>query len=378
MCTRVLLRRLGFAHAIRCSRWRLGTRSKLVDFFDDECEHLAGFDAVSVMGATRRAIQEGARLTEEGMLDDGDKKVITEQWPDYTTEDKISWRSSSRRAASWGESSWREREVWSEDTGAASAALLRAMRPTREWLRWAVLSANSGHPRAVLVAVLVGAWWAAPLVRLITPAGAVDRGDEEKDTELDPGGDDNDDDSDSEDSDDDSRDDDSAIDNDHHDDGSGFADDGDAHLDTRAGDRGFGRAPAATAATGDDGDGGDGGTVWSADPAHCPACGLTSTALDVHVICGAVHGERPCAGVGGRCSGIPAVRGEFQRRVKELFDLAGCNERLTSTPAGTHKYLALLLGGARGIPGVLSAELADAFEETWGRWSQKQRLDGKS
>jgi len=40
-----------------------------------------------------------------------------------------------------------------------------------------------------------------------------------------------------------------------------------------------------------------------------------------------------------------------------------------STPAGTHKYLAMLLGGARGIPPSLAAELADAFDNTWGFWS---------
>ena len=326
------------------------------------------------MGATRRAIREGARLTKEGKLGDIDEKGITEQWPDYTTEDKYSWRYSSRRAAAWGESCWREREVWSEDTGAASAARLRAMRPTREWLRGAVLSANSGHPCAALVAVLVGAWWAAPLVRIITPAGAADHSDEADISEQNLDGDDDD----SDDHDDKLRDDESALDSGHHDDGGGFADDGDAGLDTRMGERGFRRTPAAEAASGEDGDGGEEGTVWSANPAQCPSCGATSSALDVHVICGAVHGERPCAGAGGRCSGIPVIRQEFQRRAKELFDLAGCDERLASTPAGTHKYLALLLGGSRGIPGALAFDLADAFDETWGRWSQEQRLDGKS
>ena len=101
-------------------------------------------------------------------------------------------------------------------------------------------------------------------------------------------------------------------------------------------------------------------------------------ALDIHVIYGAVHGELPCACAGGRCSGIPAIRQEFQRRATKLFELTGCDVRLASTPAGTHKYLALLLGGARGTPGALATELADAFEETWGRWSHEQRLDGKS
>ena len=102
------------------------------------------------------------------------------------TNDKSSWRYSCRRAAAWGESSWRNREVWSDETGTPSAALLCAMRPTRKWLRGVVLSANSGHQRATLVALLVGAWWAAPLVRLITPVGAAARSDEEEAAEPTP------------------------------------------------------------------------------------------------------------------------------------------------------------------------------------------------
>jgi len=34
-------------------------------------------------------------------------------------------------------------------------------------------------------------------------------------------------------------------------------------------------------------------------------------------------GERPCAGAGGRCTGIPAVRSDYHRRATELFGLAG-------------------------------------------------------
>jgi hypothetical protein len=369
MSTRVLLRRLGFAHAIRCSRWRLGDRAKLVDFFDAECQHLAGFDAVSAMGATRRAILEGARLTVEGEFGD-DEMGITEDWPDYLTDDKLSWRYSCRRAAAWDESSWRNREVWSDETGTQSAALLRAMKPTRKWLRGVVLSANSGHPRAALVALLVGAWWAAPLVRLITP---VVRGEEDEVPEPTPIDDDDDDDDEDLDK---FRDDDGALDGGYHDDGGGFADDGDARLDERANERGFGREPSAAAASGVAGDGGDGDTAWSANPACCPSCGATSTALDVHVICGAVRGEPPCACTGGRCSGIPSVRTEFKRRATELFGLSGCDEWLANTPAGTHEYLAMLLGGARGLPIELAADLALAFDETWGFWSRDQRMAG--
>jgi hypothetical protein len=156
MRTRFLLRRLGFAHALGCSRWRLGERAKLIDFFAEECDTLSGFAAVSVMGATQRAILEGARFTMEGELSHGSSPGITEHWPDYTTQDKIGWRGSSRRAAAWDESCWRVREVWSDDTGARSARLLRTMRTTREWLRWTVLGANSGRERVALVALLVG------------------------------------------------------------------------------------------------------------------------------------------------------------------------------------------------------------------------------
>ena len=81
-----------------------------------------------------------------------------------------------------------------------------------------------------------------------------------------------------------------------------------------------------------------------------------------------------CAG--GRCTGIPAVRSEFLRRITELFAIAGCGEQLAYTPVGTHAYLALILGGARGLPPALAAELAVAFDETWGAWSHDQRLGG--
>ena len=59
-----------------------------------------------------------------------------------------------------------------------------------------------------------------------------------------------------------------------------------------------------------------------------------------------------------------------------LFGRAGLGELLASTEVGTHKHLALLLGGARGLPPALSAELAGAFDETWGYWSHDQRLSG--
>ena len=45
----------------------------------------AGFDAVSVMGVTQRAILEGARLTTEVELGDEDETGIVEHWPDYLT-----------------------------------------------------------------------------------------------------------------------------------------------------------------------------------------------------------------------------------------------------------------------------------------------------
>ena len=166
------------------------------------------------------------------------------------------------------------------------------------------------------------------------------------------------------------------LDGGYHDDDGGYADDGDANLDTSEGERGFGPAPSAAASSGVDGDGGDGDISWVASSAQCPACGATSAALDVHVICGTVHGERPCGCAGGWCAGIPAVRSEFRRRYTELFKLAGGAECLESTPAGTHEYLALILGGARGTPPALSAELAVAFDETWGDWSHEQRLRG--
>ena len=372
MQTRVLLRRLGFAHAISCSCWRLGDRAKLVDFFDCECKHLPGFGKVSVMGATRRAISEGARLSEEGGRDVEDEFGITAHWPDYLAIGKSSWRFFCRRAAAWDESSWRNREVWDAETGAKSATLLRAIRPTREWLSSVVLRANSGHPRAALVALLVGAWWAAPLVRLVTPAVAAARGVDEVAEEA-SYVDDSDSDGDSDDG--DSRDGGGALDGGYHDDDSGFADDGDASLDARPGERGFAHAPSGARASGVPGDGSD-SVTWSAAPARCPCCGETSAALDVHVIYGAARGEQPCAGTGGRCVEIPAVRAEYLRRTKELFGRAGLGELLASTEVGTHKHLALLLGGARGLPPALSAELAGAFDETWGYWSHDQRLSG--
>ena len=59
-----------------------------------------------------------------------------------------------------------------------------------------------------------------------------------------------------------------------------------------------------------------------------------------------------------------------------MFEIAGYGWSLANTPAGTHKYLAILLGGARGLPFLLAAELADAFDETWGFWSSDQRRTG--
>ena len=70
------------------------------------------------------------------------------------------------------------------------------------------------------------------------------------------------------------------------------------------------------------------------------------------------------------------MRAEFQWRLLELFEIAGCGGALANTPIGTHKYLAMLLGGARGLPFLLAAELADTFHETWGFWSSDQRLTG--
>ena len=97
--TRFFLRRLGFAHALACSRWRHGDRAKLVDFFDAACVDLPGFDAASVTGATRRAILEGARLTKAGELGNEDQPGVTEYWPDYRNVDKKGWRFLCRRAA---------------------------------------------------------------------------------------------------------------------------------------------------------------------------------------------------------------------------------------------------------------------------------------
>ena len=74
--------------------------------------------------------------------------------------------------------------------------------------------------------------------------------------------------------------------------------------------------------------------------------------------------------------GRPAVRAKFQWRLLELFKIMGCGGALANTPIGTHKYLAMLLGGARGLPILLAAELADTFDEKWGFWSSDQRLTG--
>ena len=326
---------------------------------------------------TRRAILEGARLTKAGELGNEDQPGVTEYWPDYRNVDKQGWRFLCRRAAAWDESCWRAREVWSTATGAKSAALLRAMRPTRSWLRRVILNANSGHERAALAALLVGAWWAAPLVRLITPAAAEarDAGEDEEPTEVHGAATDENDDDEGDHSAVSTDNKDNDLDGGHDDDG-GLADDGDAHLDGHATERGFGQATSASAASGAEGDGGDGSAEWSATNACCPACNATSSALDVHVICGAVHGEAPCGSISGRCTGAPATRAEFLRRTNELFELWSCSAWLASAPTGTHMQLATLLGGVRGLPPGLSDDIAAVFDETWGEWSHEQRVGG--
>ena len=136
MRTRFLLRRLGFAHAVSCSRWRCGDRAKLVDLFVGECATLRGFGAASTTGGTRDAIADATQMSSEGLLGDEDKPGITAHWPDCLSVGKSSWRLLCRHAVAWHESCWRQRKLWNEETGTASAALLRAMQPTRafQWL----------------------------------------------------------------------------------------------------------------------------------------------------------------------------------------------------------------------------------------------------
>ena len=70
------------------------------------------------------------------------------------------------------------------------------------------------------------------------------------------------------------------------------------------------------------------------------------------------------------------MRTEFLRRTSELYAGAGCTELLQSSSPGSHRHLALLLGGTRGVPLELALEVATAFDETWGEWSSEQRLAG--
>ena len=50
--------------------------------------------------------------------------------------------------------------------------------------------------------------------------------------------------------------------------------------------------------------------------------------------------------------------------------------RLDHAPAGSYAHLAMLIGGARGLPPALSDELASASCETWGEWSRDMQLGG--
>ena len=231
-----------------------------------------------------------------------------------------------------------------------------------------MLRGNSGHERAALVALLVGAWWAAPLVEIITHGDTPNTEDEAKKLEEEEG-------------DDDELEDDvrgnETMDGHYHDDQDELADDGDYYLDSRADERGFGRTPTGATATGVHGDGGE-GLGWRRRHARCPACDATSAALDVHVVGGFVRGEAPCPGRGGRCSGAPEVRAEFLRRISALYANAGRAKLLQSSTPGTHRHLALLLGGARGVPLELALDISTAFDETWGGWSREQRLNGAS
>ena len=91
-----------------------------------------------------------------------------------------------------------------------------------------------------------------------------------------------------------------------------------------------------------------------------------TAARPVHVVCGKFANEEPC-GEHFYLDGVEETRREFIRRTNDVW------RQLTGRPPpgepGTYAELAARVGGARGIPAQAAAELAEAFEATWGRWS---------
>ena len=258
-------------------------------------------------------------------------------WLDSSKINKTEARRWARDIARRLEGAWRGECVWAP-TGVASGALLRAAQPTRAWLKGALLEAPASQGRAVLVALLGGAWWAACRVRVppssvaagagFTPDGedeaAADHrangaeaavGADGADNEGDDG-DDNDDDGDEDDT-----------------DLFGHNDDDHQGADAAGADE---EARAAHASAEPRCGGG-----WVRP--RCGACGAESAALEVHLTMGGVPGEPPRTGA---C----ATRGAWLRRRDGEYNLEGPPQLVNEFEPFSPEALALSLGKTNRLP----------------------------
>ena len=364
MATRMTLRRLGFAYALSVARQRPGGRAELIDAFDSESIRSAEFRRRSPTGATWAAVCAAAAAAEHGdVYGVAGVDPAARAWPDPDIETKAQFRSRCRRAMWAAEDRHFDAEVWNMGDGAgngvarrASARLLRAMNPTVRWLDAEVLDARASKGRLSFVACVAGSAWFGSCVsrrgRSYThaqePGVSASQAEVEAD-EFEAGDDEG---------------------GDREDRGPRFDADDErdaARVPRRGGDDGAGHAAGRAAWAGTV------GTVGASEIAAteearfvCSLCGQLTVAPDVHAICGHYRGEAPC---GGAQAGLtpPAARAEFLRETDE------CWARHAGAPVpglrGTYAELAARVGGARGIPPALAADLARAYERTWGRWA---------
>ena len=397
--TRVLVRRLGFAYAVDAAARLLPVRNTLKVYLDYEANESSVFRSYAPTGAILDGIDTAiacGRLYPAGVSNGVINSEILQK------KDARLW---ARGVARHIECKWRGETLWAP-TGVASGALLRAARPTRAWLKGAILEAPASHGRAALAGLLSGAWCFACRSRVPSTSiaagtgvyygieeetrdaahqggdGSVDRACEEGDMysgdavgawrehaeeEVDRGEFSDDEDGDLEYSEgagdveadvNGGEEEGGDGDADREEDFFGFNDDdfpgavGEAEQEEAKGRAGYAAVDSR------------GGGGWVSPV--CGACGARSKALDVHIITGGVPGEAPC-------TGASTTRAEWKAKVNLLFEEEGLSELLDGAELQSYDELALSIGAMRRLPRLLALDLATAFVVHWGAWSANRR-----